>query len=404
MVFRPFQRAEMRALLEQGARRGAGPSGSAPRPWAVELDQPAIEFLIEQGFSPELGARPLKRALERHLLAPIAQFIVEQAAPEGDQFLFVSAPEGKRLQVAFVDPDGPADTAGERDVDAETDAALDVRALALGRRCDARTTRFLLDELRRTESAVVQHVRPRKDALLNTIQQPGFWEDDARHGVLAEAEYLDRLETAMKTAGKLGDRLTRHATRNGGAGANELVGLLSIRLHVLQAAIEGIDVGSPADVFLRLRPAASSEPEAAAGWAMHLADMYVSWATRRGMRLERLDALEHLYAVSGLGAATILAPEAGLHVLEARTTGSRGDRASERTAVLVELAGWPTEDPRSAPAVVELARAELDRQTADPVRVVRRYRRDPSPLVRDAVRRYRTGRLDLVLAGDFDLF
>jgi ATP-dependent Clp protease ATP-binding subunit ClpC len=34
---------------------------------------------------------------------------------------------------------------------------------------------------------------------------------------------------------------------------------------------------------------------------------------------------------------------------------------------------------------------------------VRRYRRDPSPLVRDAVRGWRTGRLDSVLAGDFDL-
>jgi hypothetical protein len=36
--------------------------------------------------------------------------------------------------------------------------------------------------------------------------------------------------------------------------------------------------------------------------------------------------------------------------------------------------------------------------------VVRRYREDPAPLVRDSVRGYRTGRLDRVLAGDFDLF
>ena len=36
--------------------------------------------------------------------------------------------------------------------------------------------------------------------------------------------------------------------------------------------------------------------------------------------------------------------------------------------------------------------------------VVRRYRFEPTPLVRDAVRGFRTGRLDRVLAGDFDLF
>ena len=35
------------------------------QPWAVEWDEAAIDFLIEQGFSAELGARPLKRAVER---------------------------------------------------------------------------------------------------------------------------------------------------------------------------------------------------------------------------------------------------------------------------------------------------------------------------------------------------
>jgi ATP-dependent Clp protease ATP-binding subunit ClpC len=35
--------------------------------------------------------------------------------------------------------------------------------------------------------------------------------------------------------------------------------------------------------------------------------------------------------------------------------------------------------------------------------VVRRYRIGPSPLVRDSVRNWRTGRLDRVLAGEFDV-
>jgi ATP-dependent Clp protease ATP-binding subunit ClpC len=51
----------------------------------------------------------------------------------------------------------------------------------------------------------------------------------------------------------------------------------------------------------------------------------------------------------------------------------------------------------------ELASAALA-HVAPPSAVVRRYRPRPTPLVRDAVRGYRTGRLDRVLAGDFDLF
>ena len=40
----------------------------------------------------------------------------------------------------------------------------------------------------------------------------------------------------------------------------------------------------------------------------------------------------------------------------------------------------------------------------EPPVVVRRYRPGRSPLVRDTARGYRTGRLDRVLAGDFDLY
>ena len=54
---------------------------------------------------------------------------------------------------------------------------------------------------------------------------------------------------------------------------------------------------------------------------------------------------------------------------------------------------------------------EVTRQAADALAaapmpaptIVRRYRGTPSPLVRDAVRGWRTGRLERVLAGDFDL-
>jgi ATP-dependent Clp protease ATP-binding subunit ClpC len=36
--------------------------------------------------------------------------------------------------------------------------------------------------------------------------------------------------------------------------------------------------------------------------------------------------------------------------------------------------------------------------------IVRRYREEPSPLVRDSGKGWRTGRFDLVVNGDFDLF
>jgi ATP-dependent Clp protease ATP-binding subunit ClpC len=111
-----------------------------------------------------------------------------------------------------------------------------------------------------------------------------------------------------------------------------------------------------------------------------------------------------LLAVSGLGCGVILGQEAGLHVLESVDDESDGRRTVDRIAALVQVASWPPGPAVGADELVRAARAVLDRQPAAPA-IVRRYRPQlPDQLVRDAIRGYRTGRVDRVFAGDFDLF
>jgi len=43
----------------------------------LEIDDKVLEFLIERGYQPEYGARPLRRAIERHLEDPIAEEILK---------------------------------------------------------------------------------------------------------------------------------------------------------------------------------------------------------------------------------------------------------------------------------------------------------------------------------------
>src|SRR5205085_271667 len=57
-----------------------------------------------EGVQRRARPRPLKRAVERYLLAPLATAIVSQTFPEGERFLFVSARQN-RIEVRFVDPD-----------------------------------------------------------------------------------------------------------------------------------------------------------------------------------------------------------------------------------------------------------------------------------------------------------
>ncbi len=264
VVFRPFERAQMRELLEKELRDVLERRGLRGRPWAVELDESAYAFLIEKGFTPELGARPLKRAVEQHLLAPLATAIVEQSVPAGEQFLLVSASREAGIAVTFVDPDADAPEQAERREPAEA-APTDVRTIAFAPRADPRTTKFLLDELGRTASAIrTDDIQGRKQAALEAINAPDFWERDDRFETLARAEYLDRLEAALKTAERLGERLARTGGRNG-EGTTDLVRLLANRLHVLDSAVAGLHADAPEQVFLRIRPAADKSGDEAHG-------------------------------------------------------------------------------------------------------------------------------------------
>jgi ATP-dependent Clp protease ATP-binding subunit ClpC len=423
VTFRPFGREQMRALLDKELDEMVRRRGIRAKPWAIEVDESAVTFLLDAGFSPTLGARPLKRAVEEHLLTPLARAIVDAAVPEGDQFLFVTAPHGA-IEVDFVGLDeelgGPSEETPIEPEEIEAGEA-DVLAVLRTGRYDVDAQRLLLTQLADVETKVSNEIVERKQVALEQISFPGFWEEEGRYRVLAEAEYLDRLETACRTASKLGARLRQRleAPQEGsdtnGSEEAELCSLLGFRVYSLERALAGLDVGAPFELFLRLRVVGERalSPEAEQQFLEELVAMYLSWAERRGMQAEVLarSKQEVLLHAGGLGAGLILQPEAGLHVLEVletkqdgkhRGNGSR-ERSLERVTVAVQIGECVPGERISEGALLEQARRAF--RTAEmPAQVVRRYRKQPSALVRDAVRGYRTGRLDTVLAGGFDLF
>jgi ATP-dependent Clp protease ATP-binding subunit ClpC len=50
----------------------------------ITLDQSAHDFLIEKGYDPTYGARPMRRAVERFLEDPLAEEILRGHIKEGD--------------------------------------------------------------------------------------------------------------------------------------------------------------------------------------------------------------------------------------------------------------------------------------------------------------------------------
>jgi ATP-dependent Clp protease ATP-binding subunit ClpC len=415
VTFRPFGRGQMRALLEKELEEVVHRRGIRGKPWAMEVDETAVTFLLDAGFSPTLGARPLKRAVEQHLLTPLARTIVDASAPAGDQFLFVTAPHGA-IEVNFVglDEEYPAAPVEPEEQVAVEAAEMDVRALLRSGRCDRDAQHVVLTQLAEVEARVINEIVERKHVALDQVSTPDFWDDPGRYRVLAEAEYLDRLETACRTATKLGGRLRRRLegglTRSdgaNGAGDAELCNLLAFRVYSLERALAGLDEGAPFELFLRLRIVGEQAvPEATERLFLEqLVAMYLGWAKERGMHVSVIERSEDevLLHAGGLGAGLILQPEAGLHVLEIASREGRHERSLERVTVAVQVADCEPGERSRDGALLEQARQTFG--GGDVVaQVARRYREGPSALVRDSARGYRTGRLDAVLAGGFDLF
>lgn len=52
---------------------------------SLKLDPSAIEFLIDKGYNPEYGARPLKRAIQRYIENPLSEELLSKNFKKGDR-------------------------------------------------------------------------------------------------------------------------------------------------------------------------------------------------------------------------------------------------------------------------------------------------------------------------------
>jgi ATP-dependent Clp protease ATP-binding subunit ClpB len=72
----------------------------ADRELELDLTPPAVELLVERGYDPAYGARPLKRAIQRYLQDPLAKEIIAGRFKAGDRVRVDR--EGDRLTFSAV--------------------------------------------------------------------------------------------------------------------------------------------------------------------------------------------------------------------------------------------------------------------------------------------------------------
>ena len=82
IVFTPLKREELRQIVDIQLRRLQ--TLMEEQQITLELTDAARDYLVEVGYDPVYGARPLKRAIQRELENPMATKILENAFGEGD--------------------------------------------------------------------------------------------------------------------------------------------------------------------------------------------------------------------------------------------------------------------------------------------------------------------------------
>jgi ATP-dependent Clp protease ATP-binding subunit ClpC len=92
IVFHKLQRDEIKTIVELLLRRIR--ASLAERELQLELSEEAKDLLVEKGWDPAMGARPLRRAIQRYIEDPLADFVLRAELMPGGTVMVDKAPEG----------------------------------------------------------------------------------------------------------------------------------------------------------------------------------------------------------------------------------------------------------------------------------------------------------------------
>ncbi len=85
IVFHKLAKTEIKEIVDLLLRRIR--ESMAERELQLELTEDAKDLLVEKGWDPAMGARPLRRAIQRYIEDPLADFVLRSQVPEGSTVL-----------------------------------------------------------------------------------------------------------------------------------------------------------------------------------------------------------------------------------------------------------------------------------------------------------------------------
>lgn len=449
VVFDPLDRADVRKLAQREIGAVLLRSGITRRRLQVDIDRAVVDLLARVGYDPRYGARPLKRAVERVVLGPLAHVLSETPVSAGTGVIQI-LPAGDRVRVIPIRDD----RAGRQQ---------EVAAVRLADPFDGKATKATAETLKRwlvelaaeVDQTRAEHERrgvaARRSAIVAETAAPGFWDDPVRaREALAELYQAERTSEALAAVVEEATRIAAETRRAGRATGSAEIARLAGEIErcrrqatILRFAILCDSRLQRADAFLVYDAIDGQASE----HVRQLADSHSAWARRLGFDVVEVHeeragkgvARQIVLQINGAAVYGMLEGEDGLHeILPDAKSPSRLVRVTvmpvpcagpdeEMMEVVVGAGKRPevqathrqtgqtiTIRPTAGTADIgmlarELLAAEMARQDrlhagAAPQEVVRRWWLGSKPSVRDPRTGVAVARIKDVLQGDIDRF
>ncbi|MCW2952658.1 MAG: ATPase domain protein [Conexibacter sp.] len=99
IVFHKLAKDEIKEIVELLLLRIR--ASLAERELQLELSEEAKDLLVDRGWDPSMGARPLRRAIQRYIEDPLADFVLRSELTPGATVMVDKAPEGDEREVSI---------------------------------------------------------------------------------------------------------------------------------------------------------------------------------------------------------------------------------------------------------------------------------------------------------------
>jgi hypothetical protein len=348
--FHRLTRPQVRAIADQLIRDVLRREGLVQRKCFLHVEPDALERVVDQGFDPVLGARALKRAVEKQLTQPVAAQLAALQANVFTALRVYRGPDDLLVHVQTLEQVAPAPRSS---LDLRDTAAVLKKVRAAVRRIDDElaplrpegafdpramrpeqyryfAVRQQRDRVRELEGRLSERVEQRR---IRRIPLPTYRRPDAPRGHAYKVAFsvvgnvLREMAAAMNINEYLRDLIASATVAADGPDAPELLNLLG-EVALLDLMARSSRSAEPEQVLLMVRGLAEAEPPEPLT-ARKLFGPALEDLLARAFRALQLDASpwpdkdlgpelrqSSCIVLHGLHALALARPEAGLHLFE----------------------------------------------------------------------------------------